>query len=125
MPGLFRKKPTVSPAVETLLNMDDKAIDQLLKQHRNTPYKNAKALRKATEEGRRPLEGEKGMGALLAGLKGGGTGNRNWKNQPVEDRVHPSRHRETLQKEVQEAIKSGDRARQIQLRAEAQKHGYI
>jgi hypothetical protein len=123
--SLFSKKPKVSPAVGLLLSMDDKAIEKLLKEHKDTPYKSAKALRKATEDGRRPLEGEKGMGALLAGMKGGGTGNRNWKNQPVEARVHPSRHRAQLNLEVQEAIRTGDRARQAALKAEAQKHGYI
>lgn len=121
--GMFAKKP--SPAVGQLLAMDDKAIEALLKKHKGTPFKSAKALRKASEDGRRPLEGERGMGAILAGMKGGGTGNRNWKNQPVEDRVHPSRHRETLAREVRDAIRTGDRARQAALKAEAQKHGYI
>lgn len=123
--GLFSKKPSQSPAVGQLLAMDDKAIDKLLKKHKESPFKNAKALRKATADGRRPLEGEKGMGAILAGMKGGGSGNRNWKNQPVSSRVHPSRHRETLAAEVHEAIRTGDRARQAALKAEAQKHGYI
>lgn len=123
--GLFSRKPSQSPAVDSLLAMDDKAINKLLKQHKDTPFKDAKALRKASAEGRRPLEGEKGMGALIAGLKGGGTANQNWKNQPVSSRVHPSRHRETLVKEVKEAIRKGDRQREAALKIEAKKHGYI
>lgn len=123
--GLFSKKPQVGPKVKDLLAMDDKAIEKLLEEHKGTPFKSAKALRKATEDGRRPIEGEKGMGALLAGMKGGGTGNKNWRNQPVEARVHPSRHRAQLAQEVKDAIRTGDRARQVALRAEARKHGYL
>lgn len=119
------KKKQVSPEVGALLDMDDKAIEKLLSQHKDTPFKSARALRKASEEGRRPLEGEKGMGALLAGIRGGGSGSKNWRNQPVEGRVHPSRHRQALNEEVQRAIKSGDRDAQVRLRAEAKKHGYI
>lgn len=123
--GLFSKKPVQSVAMSSLLAMDDSAIDKLLKKHKDTPFKNAKALRKASADGRRPVEGEKGMSAVLAGMKGGGTGNRNWKNQPVSSRVHPSRHRETLAKEAREAVRTGDVERQRALRAEAVKHGYL
>lgn len=123
--GLFGGKKQVSPAVDSLLSMDDKAIDKLLKQHKGTPFKTAKDIRKATADGRRPIEGEKGMGALLAGLKGGGTGGKNYRNQPVENRVHPSQHRKALTDEIMRAVKSGDRAAQVRLRDEAKKHGYL
>jgi hypothetical protein len=122
--GLFGGKK-VSPSVDALLSMDDKAIEKLLKQHKGTPFKSAKDVRKASAEGRRPLEGEKGMGALLAGLKGGGTGGSNYKNQPVSDRVHPAIHRKAWAEEVRAAVKSGDRAYQQRLRSEGQKHGFI
>lgn len=123
--GLFGGKKKYSPEVGALLSMADVEIDYLLKRHKGTPFKNAKQLRKATAEGRAPLEGEKGMAAIFAAMKGGGSGNGNYKNQPVENRVHPSRHRQTLAQEVQQAIKSGDRAAQVRLRAEAKKHGYL
>lgn len=123
--GIFKRKTDESPTLSSLLAMDDSAIDKLLKDHKGTPFKNAKALRRASADGRRPVEGEKGMAALIAGMKGGGTDNKNWKNQPVSDRVHPSIHRRTLVKEVHEAIRSGDRQRQAALREEAKKHGYI
>lgn len=123
--GLFKKKPTQSIEVSRLLAMDNQDIEKLLKQHKGTPFKNAKALRKASEDGRRPLEGERGMGAILAAMKGGGTGNQNWKNQPVSSRVHPSRHKAALFQEVKDAMRAGDRQRQIELKAEARKHGYL
>jgi hypothetical protein len=125
--GIFGKKQ-VSPSVDALLSMDDKSINRLLKQHKDTPFKDAKAVRKASAEGRRPIEGEKGMGALLAGLQGGGTGNRNHENIPAKDRVHPSvarRQREELNRQIHDAIARGDRARQQQLRQEAQRQGWL
>jgi hypothetical protein len=115
----------VAPPIETLLDMDDSAINKLLKQHKVSGIKSARELRKATKDGRRPLEGEKGFDALLAGLKGGGTGGKNYRNQPVTSRVHPAVARKQLAKEVQQAIRTGDRQRQQQLRDEAKKMGWI
>jgi len=105
--------------------MEDGDIKKLLSKNKDVPFKNVKELRKAAADGRRRLEGEKGMSALLAGLQGGGTNNQNHKNIPVRDRVHPSRHREALNKEIHAAIRSGDRAAQIRLREEAKQHGYL
>lgn len=125
--GLFGKKE--SPAVGAfgaLKNMDDNAVKKLLKQHRVTAFKDVKALRKAAESGGlKGIQGEKGMGAFLAGLQGGGTGGSNYKNQPVSDRVHPAIHRKAWAEEVRAAVKSGDRAYQQRLRSEGQKHGFI
>jgi hypothetical protein len=124
--GLFGKK--VSPKAEAigeLMKMDDTTIQKLMKQHKVGGFKNVKDLRKAVATGRKGLDGEKGMGALLAGLKGGGTGGSNYKNQPVSDRVHPSRHRAAWADEVRAAVKSGDVAYQRRLRSEGQNHGFL
>lgn len=123
--GFFGGKKAGIPPAKILLSMDDGAINKLLKQHKEAPFKTAKDLRKATKDGRRPLEGEKGMDAIFAALKGGGTGNKNYGNLPVEDRVHPSRHRAALNEEIRKAIRANDRDAQLRLRAEAQKHGYL
>jgi hypothetical protein len=123
--GLFSRKRDTSPQVGLLLAMDDAAINKLLREHRGTPFRNAKALRKASADGRRPIEGERGMGAIFAALEGGGTGNKNWKNLPVDARVHPSVHRETLAREARKARRKGDRVREAALRREAILHGYI
>lgn len=138
-------KKQVSPALTQLQNMDDGEINKLLRENR-TAFKNAKELRKATEDKRRPIEGEKGMAALLAGLQGGGTGNKNHKNIPVSDRVHPSRRQAEIDKAMKKAKGAdladlqaqdrqlmlsrirqadGDRRAQLELRAEAQRKGYL
>lgn len=124
--SLFGKKESPkAEAIGELMSMDDKAIQKLMKQHHVGGFKSVKDLRKAVETGRKGLDGEKGMGALLAGLKGGGTGGSNYKNQPVSDRVHPAIHRKAWAEEVRAAVKSGDRAYQQRLRSEGQKHGFI
>jgi hypothetical protein len=122
--GLFGGK-SQSHSIDDLLAMKDSEINGLIKGRKGVPFKSAKELRKATKEERRRMEGERGMAALLAGLQGGGTNNQNHKNIPVRDRVHPSRHREALNKEIHAAIRSGDRAAQVRLREEAKQHGYL
>ena len=138
-------KKEVSPALTQLQNMDDGEINKLLKENR-TAFKNAKELRKATEDKRRPVEGEKGMAALLAGLQGGGTGNKNHRNIPVSDRVHPSRRQAEIDKGLKKAKgrelddlreqdkalllgriqqAQGNRQAQLHLRAEAERKGYL
>jgi hypothetical protein len=128
--GLFSKK--VSPevgALAALKEMDDEAIKRLLRDHKVKGYKGPKELRKAMDQvGYKGIAGEKGMGALLAGLAGGGTGNRNHQNIPAKDRMHPSmanREREALNAKVQAAIARGDRAEQIRLRQTAKDMGWL
>lgn len=49
---------------------------------------------------KRAYEGEKGLSALAAALKGGGSGNRNYQNIPLRDRVHPAEYRRILEREA-------------------------
>jgi len=125
-------KKQVSPKVgafEHLKEMDDGAIKALMKQHKVTAFKSPKELRKAADKvGFKGLEGEKGMGALLAGLQGGGTGNRNHQNIPKSERQHPSvtrRDRDQLLKDVQAARARGDRGAEARLHAQAKRDGLI
>lgn len=60
-----------------------------------------KAIRKDEKQARRATSGEKGVGALgaiVAGLRGGGS--RNYQNIPLKDRVHPSEYRRILDREA-------------------------
>lgn len=125
-----------SPSVDQALSLTDRGLDELLKKHRGALYKadssaksekafkSAKEFRKTYGKKGVPEDGQRRqLGAFLKEIKNDGASN--WGNQPVSSRVHPSRHRAALQAEVQQAIKSGDRAAQMRLRSEAQKHGYI
>lgn len=94
--GLFSRK-SESVSMADLLSMDDKTINKALKGAK-LPYKNAKELRAAAKSDRRKVEGEKGVSALLAGMKGGGTDN--YKNIPLRDRVHPWRYEQILHEEA-------------------------
>lgn len=49
---------------------------------------------------RRASEGEKGLSALMAGLKGGGSRGRNYQNIPLKERVHPAEYRRILEREA-------------------------
>lgn len=125
-------KKQVSPEVgafKHLKEMDDSAIKALMKQHRVTAFKSPKELRKAADKvGFKGLEGERGMQALLAGLKGGGTGNRNHRNIPEAQRQHPSitrRQRDQLLKDVATARARGDRQAEAKLHADAKRRGLI
>lgn len=133
-------KKQVSPEVgafEHLKEMDDSAIKALLKQHKVSAFKSPKELRKAADKvGFKGLEGEKGMAALLAGLKGGGTGNKNYKNIPEADRRHPSLTRKQVEAQktaekaallaaVQLARATGNRKAEADLRAAAKQRGLI
>jgi hypothetical protein len=98
-----------SLSVEELLAMSDKDIDRALKGgKKDVPYRSAKELRQAAKKDRRAVMGEKGMGALLAGLgelraskgKSRGTGNQNYGNVPLKDRMHPAAYKALLDKEA-------------------------
>lgn len=128
--GLFGPKKSESMAASEFLAMSNDEIDLILKKAKKggvkLPYKSAKEIRKAAQEDRRKLEGERGFGAILDGLKGGGTNNQNFKNNVnPRDKVHPSLVRGQVAREIQAAIRSGDRAAQIRLREEAIKRGFI
>ncbi len=98
--GLFGGKKSQSWEVAHLLEMSDQQLNKLLKGQKEIPYRSAKDLRKAAKADRRRVEGEKGMGALLDGLKGGGSGNRRYQDIPLKDRVHPSEYRRILDREA-------------------------
>lgn len=85
--------------------------------------KEFKELPKAHQQAIRATLGDKGLKGFLAAFDG--SGSKNYHNNPVENRVHPSRHREELTREIKRAVKSGDVVAQIRLRAEAEKHGYL
>lgn len=142
------KKKSESFTFADLLAQPDDVINKALKGAK-MPQKSAKDLRKAAKTDRRKLEGEKGMGALLAGMKGGGTGNQNYdkipdkekkfqtgggtgnknfKNIPKVERQHPSitrRERAELAQEVQQARARGDRAAEVRLKQQAKRDGLI
>jgi hypothetical protein len=108
--GLFGGKKQ-SYEVGELLAMSDSEINKRLKGHKDVPYRTAKELRKAAKNDRRAFEGEKGVGALLAGLKGGGrkgyevpkhpgTGGRNYDLIPLKDKMHPAAYKQLLEREA-------------------------
>jgi hypothetical protein len=101
-----------SVTIEQFLAETDDQIDFVLKRAKGAvPYKNAKELRKAAKKDRRAVMGEKGLGALLAGLgdlktaRGKSTGRRgqgttNYHNIPLKDRMHPAAYKALLDKEA-------------------------
>lgn len=97
--GLFSRK-SESLAVDELLSMSDRDIDKILKGKKGTPYRSAKDLRKAAKADRRAFEGERGVAALTAGLRGGGSGNRRYQDIPLRDRVHPAEYKRILEREA-------------------------
>lgn len=141
------KDKTIVPAwTDTILEMDEEVLGRLLKKHRGTPFKKAKDLKKFVKENKRPIEGERGMAAIKAAIEGGGTGNKNRKNVPVVDTVHPSRRQAELDRRLKKAkgaeladlqtqdkqnmlarirAADGNRNAQLHLRAEAERKGYI
>lgn len=79
--------------------MSDAAINKALKGAK-LPYKTAKDFRKAAKDDRRRMQGEKGVQALLAGMQGGGTGNRRYDSLPLKDRMHPAAYKQLLEREA-------------------------
>jgi hypothetical protein len=96
--GWFSRK-TETPSVDELLGMKDKDLQKVIESGK-VPQKTPKELRKAAQAAKRASEGEKGTSALAAGLKGGGTGNRNYRNIPLKERVHPAEYRRILEREA-------------------------
>jgi hypothetical protein len=97
--GLFGKRKSETPSVDELLAMNDRDLKKIIESG-VVPQKKPKELREAAKKAKRAAEGEKGLGALGAGLKGGGTGNRNYQNVPLKDRVHPAQYKAILEREA-------------------------
>lgn len=83
--------------MDELLRMNDKDLKAVIASGK-VPQKTAKELRKAAQEVKRKTEGERGIGALSAALKGGGS--KNYQNIPLKDRVHPAEYRRILEREA-------------------------
>ena len=96
--GFFSRK-SETPSVDEILAMSDKKLKEIIKSG-VVPQKDHKQLRKAAQNAKRAAEGERGTAALRAGLKGGGTGNRNHQNIPLKDRVHPAEYKRILEREA-------------------------
>lgn len=88
-----------SPDIDELLSMKDRDLRKVIESGR-VPQKTPKELRKAAQEVKRRTEGERGIGALAAGLKSSGSGGKNYQNIPLKDRVHPAEYRRILHREA-------------------------
>lgn len=107
--GLFSSRPKrgkhESIPLSELLSKGDGEINKLIKSGViPTEFTSAKILRKAAKQDRketeRALNGERGVAPLIAGVLGGGTGNRNYQNIPLKDRVHPAEYKRILEREA-------------------------
>lgn len=107
--GLFSSRPKrgkhESLSWSEIQGMDDREINKMIKSGEvPTEFTSAKVLRKAAKKDRketeRALNGERGVAPLIAGVLGGGTGNRNYQNIPLKERVHPARYRQILEAEA-------------------------
>lgn len=95
---LSRKSET--PDIDELLSMKDRDLRKIIESGR-VPQKTPKELRKAAQEVKRRTEGERGLGALRAGLTGSqGSGGKNYRNIPLKERVHPAEYRRILEREA-------------------------
>lgn len=94
--GWFSRK-SETPSVDELLEMNDRDLKKVIASGK-VPQKSPKELRKAAQVAKRASEGEKGLGAMKAGLKGGGA--KNHQNIPLKDRVHPAEYRRILEREA-------------------------
>lgn len=97
--GLFGKRKSESPTVDEILQMKDKELQAIIREGK-VPQKSPKELRKAAQMAKRAAEGERGLGAIRDAKRHGGTGNRNYKNVPLKDRVHPVEYRRILEREA-------------------------
>lgn len=132
---LFRGK-SQSFEIDDVLAMKDKDIEKLLKD-KKAPVRSAKELRKMAKDDRRRLEGEKGFAAFRAAVtEKSGTGNKNYKNVPLSQRVHPSQYKKLQQSgrlgkpgtsfaQAAELKKSNPKAYEKLLEQEARRQGLI
>jgi len=104
--GWFKRGRHESLSLSDLLGKDDKAINNLIKSGEvPTEFTSAKVLRQAAKKDerltKRALSGERGIAPLVAGILGErGTGNGNYRNIPLKDRVHPAEYRRILHNEA-------------------------
>lgn len=95
----FWSKKTVSFSVGEVLNMGNSQIEKLIKQGK-IEGKTPEEVRQTAKQIRQRTEGERGLGAVFAAAKGGGTKNRNYQSIPLKDRVHPAEYRRILEREA-------------------------
>jgi hypothetical protein len=95
--GRGRSESVSLDEFRTMAKASDKDLRKIIESGK-VPQKSAKDLRKAAQEVVRKTEGERGFGALRAGLQGGGS--RNHQNIPLRDRVHPTEYRRILEREA-------------------------
>lgn len=107
--GIGKRGKHESLSLSEVLNMSDKEVNKLIKTGEvPTSFTSAKDLRKAARQDRkiteRALGGDRNaldsVTGLIAGVRGGGTGNRNYQNVPLKDRVHPAEYRRILEREA-------------------------
>lgn len=103
--GFFSKKSEsyeVGDAVAALAAAKNNSErNKVLKEIKGGKYTmTAKQIREAEKLAKRCSEGELGTSAFIAGMKGGGTNNQNYKNIPLRDRVHPAEYRRILEREA-------------------------
>lgn len=97
--GLFSKRKSESPTVDEILSMNDKKLREVIKTGA-VPQKTPKELRDAAKKAKRAAEGERGFGAIRDAKRHAGTGNRNYHNIPLKDRVHPAEYKRILEREA-------------------------
>lgn len=87
---------------DALLQMKPDEARKALKEIKSgkVPGFTPKEQRKIEADYKRASEGEKGISALLAGLKGGGSGSKNYANLPLRERVHPAEYKRILEREA-------------------------
>jgi hypothetical protein len=111
--GLFSNRPKAgkheSIPLSELLKKSDKEINKLIKSGEvPTEFTSAKVIRKAARKDKRQTERALGgdRNALdsavgfIAGVRGGGSGNRNYENIPLRERVHPAEYKRILEREA-------------------------
>jgi hypothetical protein len=92
-----------------LLKKGDKEINRMIRSGEvPTQFTDAKTLRTAARREKRQTERALGgdrhaldaVAGLAAGIRGGGTGNRNYQNIPLKERVHPAEYKRILEREA-------------------------
>lgn len=107
--GMGKRGKHESIPLSDLLKKSDKDINALIKSGDvPTEFTSAKVLRKAARKDKRQTERALGgdRNALdsaigfVAGVRGGGTGGRNYQNVPLRERVHPAEYKRILEREA-------------------------
>lgn len=104
--GLFGKKKweslPVDQVADALLSLPEKDAKKAMEDIKRgkVPGLTPKQQKQIEKDYERATRGETGVSALLAGMKGGGTGNKNYKNIPLKERVHPAEYKRILEREA-------------------------